>query len=117
MPAVDLARIAELARQISLDISPRGVTPRIDGELEELLDRLRPADADAVADRLEAAADPLEALVLGGALARLGTPQAQARLDAYAARLDAADPWPGGFPGRREVLLHLGRRTETDGTE
>jgi hypothetical protein len=109
MSAADLGRIGELASQISLDVSPRGVTPRLPGDLQALVDQLDADDVDDVAERLDAAATPVEALVWGGALARIGTPAAQARLDASAQRLRRDDPWPEAFPGRREVLLYLGR--------
>jgi hypothetical protein len=109
MSGADLDRVAELASQAGLDVSPRGVTPRLSGDLEALLRELDAGDVDAIAARLDAAADPVEALVWGGALARIGTPAAAARLDAYARRLEREDPWPAAFPGRREVLLYLGR--------
>jgi hypothetical protein len=104
----DLDRISELASRASLDISPRGVTPRLDGDLLALLDGLGDGDVDALAGRLDGAETPVLAIVWGGALARIGSPAAAARLDAYAGRLTRADPWPGAFPGRREVLLYLG---------
>ncbi len=109
MSAADLGRIGELASQVSLDVSPRGVTPRLTDELRALLDRLDAGDVDVIAERLNASTQPVPALVWGGALARIGTPAAAAQLDAYAQRLHRDDPWPGAFPGRREVLLYLGR--------
>lgn len=109
MSEADLGRIAELTSQVSLDVSPRGVTPRPSDELRGLLDELDADDVDAVGARLDAAARPVEALVWGGALARIGTPAAGARLDEYAKSLELDDPWPAAFPGRREVLLYLGR--------
>lgn len=109
MAAADLDRIGELASQVSLDVSPRGVTPRVTGDLAELLDRLGADDVDAVAARLNASGTPAQALVWGGALARIATPAATTHLDDYAQRLDRDDPWPSAFPGRREVLLYLGR--------
>jgi hypothetical protein len=109
MAAADLDRIAELASGVSLDVSPRGVTPRMSGSMQALLDGLGADDVDAIAARLDSAASPVEALVWGGALVRIGTPAATASLDAYAARLQLDDPWPDAFPGRREVLLYLGR--------
>jgi hypothetical protein len=109
MSSADLGRIGELASQVSLDVSPRGVTPRLTEELQGLVDQLGPADVDGIAARLTAAPTPAQALVWGGALARIGTPEATAHLDAYAQRLDGEDPWPSAFPGRREVLLYLGR--------
>jgi hypothetical protein len=109
MSVADLDRIGDLASQVSLDVSPRGVTPRLTAELQQLLDRLGPGDVDAIAGRLDAAAAPAQALVWGGALARIGSPAAAAQLDAYAQRLHRDDPWASAFPGRREVLLYLGR--------
>lgn len=105
----DLDRIAELASASSLDVSPRGVTPRASDELQALLDQLDAGHVEAIKSRLDAAGEPVEALVWGGALARIDTPAATAALDAYADRLTREDPWPGAFPGRREVLLYLGR--------
>jgi hypothetical protein len=105
----DLDRLGALASATSLDVSPRGVSPRPEPELSELLAQLGPGDVDAVRARLDGAEDPAAALVWGGALARIGTPDAEAALDAYAERLRERDPWPGAYPGRREVLLHLGR--------
>jgi hypothetical protein len=109
MSEADLARISELASEASLDVSPRGVTPRLDGDLQTLLDELDDRDVDALAARLAGAENPVQAIVWGGALARIGSPAAAARLDAYAEQLTRADPWPDAFPGRREVLLYLGR--------
>jgi len=109
MSRADLGRIAELATQVSLDVSPRGVTPRLNDDLRALLDELDADDVEAVGARLDAAADPVAALIWGGALAHMGTPAAESRLDAYAKRLERDDPWPSAFPGRREVLLYLGR--------
>jgi hypothetical protein len=109
MSGADLARISELASQVSLDVSPRGVTPRLDADLQTLLDGLGADDVDALAVRLDGAENPVVAMVWGGALARIGSPAADARLDAYAEQLTHADPWPDVFPGRREVLLYLGR--------
>jgi hypothetical protein len=109
MDAADLDRIREEASQISLDVSPRGVTPRLPEDLQKRLAQLGPDEVDAVAEQLSGAATPNEALVWGGVLARIGTPAATARLDAYAQQLERDDPWPAAFPGRREVLLYLGR--------
>jgi hypothetical protein len=109
MSGADLGHIAELASEVSLDVSPRGVTPRMSGDLQALLDELDAGDVDEIAARLDGSTSPVEALVWGGALARISTPTAVAKLDAYAERLNREDPWPEAFPGRREVLLYLGR--------
>src|SRR5690242_9607673 len=106
---VDFDRLGALASATSIDVSPRGVSPRPEPELSDLLAELGPDDVGAIRARLEDAEDPAAALVWGGALARIGTLDAETALDAYAQRLRERDPWPGAYPGRREVLLHLGR--------
>lgn len=103
--AADLDRIAALAAQTPFDVSPRGLTPRPDPQLQALLADVGPGDVDGLAVRLAAARDPSTALVLGGALARLHTPEAEQALDEYAARLREHEPWEGA----RSVLTYLGR--------
>ncbi|HEY1539381.1 MAG TPA: hypothetical protein VGF63_08290 [Solirubrobacteraceae bacterium] len=108
MPVVD--RIAErTGHGPAFDVSPRGVTPRPDPELDALLGELGDGDVPELRKRLEAERDPLAAFVWGRALVAAGTPAAAAALDAYADRIRGDDPWPGSFPGATELLRYLGR--------
>jgi hypothetical protein len=91
------------------DVSPRGVSFRPDPELEELLAGLGADDLPALSERLNGTGDPMLALTWIRALLSVGTPKAARVLDEYVDALNQHDPWPGGFPGRRELLLYLGR--------
>src|SRR5262245_52436128 len=83
---------ARRGRATRPDVSPHGVTPRPNDDLRALLDELDSGDVEAVGARLDAGADPVVALIWGGALAHMGTPTAESRLDAYAKRLERDDP-------------------------
>jgi hypothetical protein len=107
---VDLDRIAaEIGRSTGFDVSPRGVTPRPSPELDAALDQLTDDDLAGLQARLEGERDPMTAFVWLRGLTRIGTPAAEEAVDAYAARLRREDPWPGSFPGRRELLRYAGR--------
>ena len=106
----DLDRIAErVAAGPGFDVSPGAISPRPDPALDDLLGELRAADVSALRDRLEAEADPFTALIWARGLSMIGTPDASAALDDYAARIAREDPWSGAFPGAGELLRHLGR--------
>ena len=109
MGEADLDRIAAHVRERpAINISPRGISPRPDPELEALLDSLGDDTVPALEHRLEEEHDALMAFTWLRALLKIGTPAARAAADAYAERLRRDDPWPGAFPGRRELLLFLG---------
>ena len=109
-PSPELDRIADHVRHgPGFDISPRGVTPRPDPELDPLLAGLGDGEVPALRERLEAERDPFMAFTWLRALLAVGSPAAAQAVDAYAARLEREDPWGGEFPGRRELLLYLGR--------
>ena len=91
------------------DVSPGTVSPRPDPELDDLLGGLGAADVPALHNRLEAETDPFTALIWSRALLTLGTPEAGAALDDYAARIAREDPWDGAFRGAGELLRYLGR--------
>jgi hypothetical protein len=97
------------ARGPGFDVSPRGIAPRPDPELEALLTGLDDKSVPALRERLEVETDPFLALTWLRALLAIGTPAAREAVDAYATRLHSEDPWQGGFPGARELLLYLGR--------
>ena len=107
--SADLDRIRARVREASpFNVSPRGISLRSDAELDSLLDGLGPDDLAAVDARLGAEESPFAVLAWLTALIRIGTPEARGAIDRYVERLRAEDPWPGKFPGRREVLLYLG---------
>jgi hypothetical protein len=107
---IDLDRIADrVAAGPGFDVSPGAISPRPDRELDDLLGELRAADVPALRDRLEAESDPFMALIWSRALRTIGSPEADAALDDYAARIAREDPWAGAFPGAGELLRYLGR--------
>jgi hypothetical protein len=109
MAEADLDRVAALVRERpAVNLSPRGISPRPDPELDTLLGGLGDESVPALERRLEDEHDALMAFTWLRALLTIGTPAARAAADAYAERLRRDDPWPGGFPGRRELLLFLG---------
>ena len=109
MTEADLDRVAARVREHpAMDISPRGITPRADPELDALLERLGDDSVGPLERRLAEERDALMALTWLRALLKIGTPAARAAIDAYAERLRRDDPWEGAFPGRRELLLFLG---------
>jgi hypothetical protein len=110
MTSADLDRIADrVDHGPGFDVSPRGVSFRPDPELDALLDDLGDDDVPALKQRLQDAEDPLMAMTWVKALLAVATPAAAQAVDDYAETLDRHDPWRGGFPGRRELLLYLGR--------
>lgn len=89
-------RLDALLGAASLDVSPRGVTPRLPPELVAALAELGPGDLPTLQERLDAARDITAAFVLVRAIVGLGgTPAIPAR-------------WAGETPGRRELLLYAG---------
>jgi hypothetical protein len=109
MGEADLDRVAAQVRERpAINLSPRGISPRPDPELDALLGGLGDDSVPALAQRLEEEDDALMAFTWLRALLMIGTPAARAAADAYAERLRRDDPWPGAFPGRRELLLFLG---------
>ena len=94
----------------ALDLSPRGITPRSDPELDALLGELEDADVPQLRERLTAETDPILALTWLRCLLSIDDAEARAAIAGYAERLERQDPWPGKFPGRRELLLFLGRK-------
>ena len=110
MSVADLDAIAaRVEHGPGFDVSPRGISFRPDPELEQLLAVLGPEDVPALSTRLNSAGDPLLALTWMRALAAVGSPEAERALNEYVDSLNRHDPWRGGFPGRRELLLYLGR--------
>ena len=111
-----LDRIAgQIGQSTGFDISPRGVTPRPSPELDAMLEELTDEDVPALSARLRDEHDPMAAFVWLRGLTRVGTPAADEAVDAFAARLQSEDPWPGSFPGRRELLLYAGRQPPDSG--
>lgn len=109
MGEADLDRVAAHVRERpAVNFSPRGISPRPDPELDALLDGLGDDSVPALEHRLEEERDALMAFTWLRALMTIGTPAARAAAHAYAERLRQHDPWPGAFPGRRELLLFLG---------
>src|SRR3954468_7562001 len=109
MTEADLDRVAARVREHpAMDISPRGISPREDPELDALLERLGDDSVDPLERRLAEERDVFMALTWLRALLRIGTPAARRVVDAYAARLRNDDPGGKPFPGRRELLLFLG---------
>ena len=101
-----------VASDAPFDLSPRGVRFRPEGELERQIEAVAERGDEAVAPlqrRLGDSPDPLAALVWLSILNRVGTAGARGAMDDYAARIERDDPWPEAFPGRRELLLYLGR--------
>lgn len=111
MTEAELDRVAARVRERpAMNISPRGISPRPDPELDALLERLGDDSVAPLAQRLAGERDALMALTWLRALVTIGTPSARAAIAAYAERLRRDDPWEGAFPGRRELLLFLGER-------
>ena len=116
MDADDIARalddIDESVRSTApFDISPRGIRFRPGPEMESQLQAVA-GRGDAVVPALSgrlADSDPLRSIVWLSLLTRIGTPAAAAATDEFVERLDREDRWAGEFPGRREILLYLGR--------
>jgi hypothetical protein len=109
MDEADLDRVAARVREHpALDISPRGISPRPDPELDELLGGLGDDAVAPLEQRLAGERDALMALTWLRALLKIDTPASRAAVDAYADRLRRDDPWAGAFPGARELLLFLG---------
>jgi hypothetical protein len=111
--AVSVADLDAIAARVEhgpgFDVSPRGVSFRPDPEIEQLLAVLGPDDVPALTERLKGASDPLLALTWMRALVAVRSPEAEQALNEYVDGLNRHDPWPGAFPGRRELLLYLGR--------
>lgn len=110
MTPAALDRIAERVHHgPGFDVSPRGVTPREDPELEAMLAELGDEAIPELRTRLEGEPDPFLALSWLRALLTIGTPAATQAVEGYAQRLRREDPFGGAFPGSRELLLFLGR--------
>lgn len=93
------------------DISPRGIRFRPGTEMEKQLEAVA-GHGDAAVPALSARlanSDPLRSIVWLALLTRIGSPAAAAATDEFVERLDREDRWSGEFPGRREILLFLGR--------
>ncbi len=111
MTEADLDRVAARVRERpAMDISPRGISPRPDPELDALLKGLGEDSVAPLERRLAEEKDALMALTWLRALLEIGSPGARGAIDAYAERLRRDDPWKGAFPGGRELLLFLGER-------
>jgi hypothetical protein len=109
MTEADLDRVAARVRERpAMDISPRGISPRPDPELDALLGGLGDESVAQLERRLADEKDALMALTWLRALIAIGTPSARAAIDAYAERLRRHDPWKAAFPGGRELLRFLG---------
>jgi hypothetical protein len=111
--AAELDAIASAVKaNAPFDVSPRGITFRPGEPLAAKLDGVvarRDAAVPALAARLESEHDALLSLVWSSLLVRIGTPAAHAAIDAFVESVVRDERWKGQFPGRREVLLFLGR--------
>ena len=108
--AADLDAIAaHVHEHPALDLSPRGLRPRPDPDLDALLGRLDGTEVPELRDRLSGERDPILALTWLRALLSIDNTEALEVIAGYADRLEREDPWPGVYPGRRELLLFLGR--------
>jgi len=109
----------EVKASAPFDISPRGIAFRPSQTLAAKVDELiaqGDAAVPALAARLETEADALLSMVWLSALVRIQTPKARAAIDAFVDSMIREKRWEGQFPGRREILLFLGRSDEGRGT-
>lgn len=116
-----LEAIAARVRSSSpFDLSPRGIRFRPDAELTGRIDSVARAGDSAVpmlAARLETTVDAFIALVWLYLLIRIRTPAAEAAIRAFVDRVEREESWSKLFPGRREILLFLGRSTNLSSKE